>query len=33
MPVDGRFAAVEETFTIAPPALRSEGSAARMART
>ena len=34
MPVDGRFAAVEETFTIVPtPRSRIHGKAARVART
>ena len=34
MPVDGRFAAVEETLTIVPaPRSRIPGSAARVART
>ena len=34
MPVDGRFAAVEDTFTIVPaPRSRIPGSAARVART
>ena len=32
-PGDGRLAAVDETLTIAPPALACAGSAARVART